>query len=348
MRISLKSKGLKFSLAILAVILIFSYLVFSKGNYKEYSGQESFGTLMSLLLDTVQSEGKMEITEEDISVLGSSYFKDGVKKGNLTIKGLNVVLGEDKAKFLIPVKYKGLSVLLTTEGQVAMDDSSIVYTPEYFKVGKINLPKSKTLGYIGGHFKGKMLVEEGKIVVSKNILPDDIETFTIKDGKILCTAKKETRETLAKTNETIKKIEEKVKLESGTVLKNLENNAGGKNSSTGNGSLGSSENNTSKGNSNEGENNSNSGGSLSKIGGELGSLYGNVSSSKEKQMVNIMSGTVNNLQSDSSYNFWGDVKSVMSIYKSLTPEEKERFKIQVFSNVDMENALKLKEELSGN
>ncbi|MFU0823512.1 hypothetical protein [Clostridium sp.] len=348
MRISLKSKGLKFSLAILAVILIFSYLVFSKGNYKEYSGQESFGTLMSLLLDTVQSEGKMEITEEDISVLGSSYFKDGVKKGNLTIKGLNVVLGEDKAKFLIPVKYKGLSVLLTTEGQVAMDDSSIVYTPEYFKVGKINLPKSKTLGYIGGHFKGKMLVEEGKIVVSKNILPDDIETFTIKDGKILCTAKKETRETLAKTNETIKKIEEKVKLESGTVLKNLENNAGGKNSSTGNGSLGSSENNTSKGNSNEGENNSNSGGSLSKIGGELGSLYGNVSSSKEKQMVSIMSGTVNNLQSDSSYNFWGDVKSVMSIYKSLTPEEKERFKIQVFSNVDMENALKLKEELSGN
>jgi hypothetical protein len=348
MRISLKSKGLKFSLAILAVILIFSYLVFSKGNYKEYSGQESFGTLMSLLLDTVQSEGKMEITEEDISVLGSSYFKDGVKKGNLTIKGLNVVLGEDKAKFLIPVKYKGLSVLLTTEGQVAMDDSSIVYTPEYFKVGKINLPKSKTLGYIGGHFKGKMLVEEGKIVVSKNILPDDIETFTIKDGKILCTAKKETRETLAKTNETIKKIEEKVKLESGTVLKNLENNAGGKNSSTGNGSLGSSENNTSKGNSNEGENNSNSGGSLSKIGGELGSLYGNVSSSKEKQMVSIMSGTVNNLQSDSSYNFWGDVKSVMSIYKSLTPEEKERFKIQVFSNVDMENALKLKDGLSGN
>lgn len=348
MRISLKSKGLKFSLAILAVILIFSYLVFSKGNYKEYSGQESFGTLMSLLLNTVQSEGKMEITEEDISVLGSSYFKDGVKKGNLTIKGLNVVLGEDKAKFLIPVKYKGLSVLLTTEGQVAMDDSSIVYTPEYFKVGKINLPKSKTLGYIGGHFKGKMLVEEGKIVVSKNILPDDIETFTIKDGKILCTAKKETRETLAKTNETIKKIEEKVKLESGTVLKNLENNAGGKNSSTGNGSLGSSENNTSKGNSNEGENNSNSGGSLSKIGGELGSLYGNVSSSKEKQMVSIMSGTVNKLQSDSSYNFWGDVKNVMSIYKSLTPKEKERFKVQLFSNVDMENALKLKDGLSGN
>lgn len=347
MRISLKSKGLKFSLAILAVILIFSYLVFSKENYKEYSGQESFGTLMSLLLNTVQSEGNMEITQEDISALASSYFKDGVKKGNLTIKGLNVNLGEDKVKFLIPVKYKGLSLLLTTEGQVTVDDS-IVYTPEYFKVGKIKLPKGKVLGYIGGRFKGKMLVEDEKIVMSKSILPDDIETFSIKDGKILCTAKKETREILAKTNEAIKKIEEKIKLESGTVLKNSKNNAGGKNSSTGNGSLGSSENNTSKGNSNEVENNSNSGGSLSKIGGELGSLYGNVSSSKEKQMVNIMSGTVNNLQSDSSYNFWGDVKSVMSIYKSLTPEEKERFKIQVFSNVDMENALKLKEELSGN
>lgn len=347
MRISLKSKGLKFSLAILAVILIFSYLVFSKENYKEYSGQESFGTLMSLLLNTVQSEGNMEITEEDISVLASSYFKDGVKKGNLTIKGLNVNLGEDKVKFLIPVKYKGLSLLLTTEGQVTVDDS-IVYTPEYFKVGKIKLPKGKVLGYIGGRFKGKMLVEDEKIVMSKSILPDDIETFSIKDGKILCTAKKETREILAKTNEAIKKIEEKIKLESGTVLKNLKNNAGGKNSSEGNGSLGSSKNNTWKGSSDKKESNSNSGGSLSKIGGELGSLYGNVSSSKEKQMVNIMSGTVNNLQSDSSYNFWGDVKSVMSIYKSLTPEEKERFKIQVFSNVDMENALKLKEELSGN
>lgn len=310
MKVKSKSKKLLIVVFILLIVAIPVYMVFAKGEYKNYSGDESFKALMGVMMNTIENQGEIELDQNEINALGSSYFKNGVKKGNITVNGFNVDIKKNTVVTLIPVKYKGLSVLLSSEGNFVFEEENIRYIPKYFKVGKITLPKDTILNYVENHFKGKVIVDDNSLLIRKSVLPSDIESFKFSDGKLILVAKKEAKEAIGKTNESIRKIEQKVKKDA---------NKGNKNTSK------------------------SSEGSLNKISEDLGSLYRTISSQKEKQIVNIMNSTVNKLQNDSSYNFWGDAKNVTAIYKSLTPEEKKNFKTNLFNNVDLENALKLKD-----
>lgn len=338
MKVKLKSKKLLIVAVILLIVVIPIYMVFAKEKYKNYSGDESFRALMGVMMNTIENQGEIELDQNEINALGSSYFKDGVKKGNLTINGFNMDIKKNTVVTLIPVKYKGLPLLLSSEGNFAFEEENIKYIPKYFKVGKITLPKDTVLNYIKNHFKGKVIVDGNNLIIRKSVLPSDIESFKFSEGKLILVAKKETKEVIAKTNESIKKIEQKVKEDANKQLENSGIKDEIINSSTGSDSR--KESISNKGNKNTSKS---SDGSLNKISKDLGSLYGTVSSQNGKQIVSIMNSTVNKLQNDSSYNFWGDAKNVMAIYKTLTPEEKKNFKTNLFNNVDLENALKLKD-----
>lgn len=336
-----KNKTFKITTIAIFILILSGYLVFSHGGYKEYSSDESFNVLMSVLLDTVKNKGELALSENEINALGSSYFKEGLTKGSLTIRGLNMNIKEDEVTTLIPVKFKSFPILLSTKGTFSIDNKEVVYTPEFFKVGKITIPRGTILNYISKNFNDKLKVEGEYIVINRSILPDDIDSFKFANGKLFLVAKEETKQMLAKTNESIKKIQEQAKAGS----KDNSNANKGTNSGIDYKNSGNKVGNETK-NSNPKDNNSkqDTRQSLAQIAGELGSLQGSASTSKEKQMISIMSSTANTLQSNPSYNFWGDVKRVMSIYDTLTPKEKEKFKSKVFSGVDLNNAMEIKDD----
>lgn len=336
MKINFRSKKFKITAVAVFIIVLSSYLVFSHGGYKKYDSDDSFKVLMSVLLDTIKNKGEIELSENQINALGSSYFKDGMKKGSLTIQGLNMNIKDHGITILIPVKYKRLPLLLSTKGKFDIGDNEIKYIPDAFKVGKISLPKGAILNFINKSFGDKLTVKDDCIVIDKSFLPDDIESIEFVNKRLLLIAKEDTKEMLEKTNESIKKIEEQIKSDSkNQENKNVATNSGTKSAS-------SEVNKTDKSNSIDKASKDETKQSLAQIAGELSSI--GASSSKESEMLSIMSSTAGTLQGNPSYNFWGDVKRVMSIYKTLTPEEKKSFKAKVFGGVDMNNAMEIKED----
>lgn len=347
----LRTKKNKIIIAFLIVIISASYMIFSKGDYKNYKGEESFKALMGVLFNTIENKDAIILEEKDINALGSTYFKEGLKKGNLIISGLNIKLKEDNVTVLVPIRFKGLPLMLSSRGKFSFNNGNVNFVPDYFKVGKISLPKNLILSYIKNNLKDKIVVEGDKLSISSSILPIKVDNMKIDDGKVILSYKQEANEEIKKASEAIKKLEQQLKdqLDKKLNNSNLESSTSKSNSdkvssddyNKNNNSTAISGNNTNSSN-NSTANGENMNGSFDKVAKDLNSLYGDISTPKEKQMVGIMNSTVNNLMGNSDYNFWGDMKEVMSIYKTLSPEEKKKFKTKVFDNIDLENALKIK------
>ncbi|WP_027626162.1 hypothetical protein [Clostridium lundense] len=296
------------------VVGIFSYMLFSKNGYKEYNSGESFANLIDLLLETANGKDKIDINEETINSIASNYLKAGIKKGNITINGFNADISKDKIKVLVPVKYKSLPLMVSSQGKLQLENNNLVYTPEYFKVGKISLPKEKVLGYIKRMSNDKLKIENGKFIISSNLFTQKIDILSIEDGKFVGKIKDNAKKIADRVDKAIKKVEGK---EVGNKIEEkLNSNIPNSNSTT-----------------NKAENKSSSGNQGDSLGG------------KQSEMISIMNSTISKLDSNISYNYWPDVERVMSIYDTLSPQDKAKFKNQVFNYVDVVKAKEIKHRL---
>ncbi|KOA19376.1 hypothetical protein CLHOM_21670 [Clostridium homopropionicum DSM 5847] len=337
----LKNRNVKILSVVIALLIVTSWLIFSKGNYKSYKSEDSFKALMGVMLESINNKGVMILEEKDINALASSYLKEGINKGGLIIGGLNVNVNGEKVTALIPIKYKGFSMLFSTKGNFQFKEDSLWFTPDYFKIGKISLPKKYVMNLVKNKFGSKIKEEEGSLVVGKGIIPFEFNSIELIEGKFVIVSKGETNELIKNTSEAISKLEQEVKAQIAKESQNKANNSSQVKDSTKNTSNNEKTNNNTSGDSkNEAKESEDS---LNKIYEDLNGLQGNLATSKEKQMISIMSSAINNIKTDSDYNFWNDMDKVMDIYKTLSPQEKKNFKTKVLSNIDLENALKIKD-----
>lgn len=333
---NIKNLGIKIGLIIILLLGIISYCVFSHGGYREYGVEESYKSLLNVLGNMVKNEGEIKITQDDINTLGTSYFKSNGNLEQINIEGFNVELANDEIIMRIPVKYKKLPLLLSSKGKISKDERYVIYTPEYFKVGKIKISNDFVLSFVEKRFANKIIVKESSIYLNKDKLFKEFEFVETDKGAIVIAAKNETKEILKKTNDSIKKAEEQVK-------KEMAKKAGvNKEDKITESKQSKNDNNIIKeNNENKDLNRQNS---LAKVNSNLGSLSSKVSGDKEQQMVSIMSYTVDRMESDPNYDFWDNADKVISIYKTLTPQEKKEFKQKFFSSVDMGNISSLKSQ----
>ncbi|MCY6484391.1 hypothetical protein OW763_08475 [Clostridium aestuarii] len=396
MKKKVKNVVLKIILFIVCIIGVFAYLIFSKGDYKyTANNQAAAGSLLSILGEAAENEGKLELTQEDINNITSSYFTEPIKKGSLIVKDFNVNILNDKIIMFVPVEYKKLNLVLSTKGELIYDKKNLIYKPEYFKVGKLKLSKNMVLNNIQKYLAGKVIVENNNIKLNRDISEDDIRDVKINGDKLflsvkpLIPIKKNNKEekkqenikiTLDKTSESLKELQSKVKDEGNkqeikkTIeivekakkdinnldnkkildkidegLKNIAKNSKDKEVKDSINKIikEPSENNNPKVEEkiNKEKKDESIQKSLAKAKGDLGRIRSSVTTAKEKEMVDIMSSTVDNLMANPSYNFWGNVKRVKSIYKTLPPEQRKKFKNSLYSNTDMDNAEKLRGDL---
>jgi len=338
----IKSRNGKIILVVIALVIVASWLLFSKGNYKSYKGEDSFKALMGVMINSINNKGVMILEEKDVNALASSYLKEGINKGGLIIEGLNVNVNGDKVTALIPIKYKGFSMLFSSKGNFQFKDDSIWFTPDYFKIGKISLPKNYVMNLIKNKFGSKIKEKEGSLVVGKGVIPFEFSNIQLVEGKFVIVSKGETNELIKNTSEAIDKLEQQVREQLAREAENKANSSNNVKDTTKNTSNNEKTNNNTNGDSkNEAKESEDT---LNTIYKDLSGLQGNLATAKEKQMVSIMTSTVNNIKTNPDYNFWNDMDKVMDIYKTLSPQEKKNFKVKVLSNIDLENALKIKDD----
>lgn len=82
---------------------------------------------------------------------------------------------------------------------------------------------------------------------------------------------------------------------------------------------------------------------LAKVYKELGVVYAQVESPNEHQIISIMLSTVSRLEADQSYDSSSDQASAKAIYSKLDDDSKNRIKFQLFTNVDGDSIVQLRQ-----
>lgn len=171
------------TLIILAAV-IFCVMIFNNSSYSAKSYEFSADVLNKVI--SAQKGGAIvEFNAEELNEALSPAFKKNKTVGNITVRGMNADIADSTLKFYVPITYKGFNFLMTTEGKVCLKNENIVYEPEYFRLGKIKIPKSYALKKLNGKFNGMLKTQDDTLNVDAKLVPMSMKSIEIKDSKLV-------------------------------------------------------------------------------------------------------------------------------------------------------------------
>ncbi|WP_234123140.1 hypothetical protein [Clostridium hydrogenum] len=357
-----KIRKLPVFLAIVVIIIVaFGVMVKWNSGYSEnVSGNlNAFNSLKNAVL----YGGNVELTSDDINSLFANYLKEPVKRGPITIKNIYTGFKNNEAEVKIPISYKNINFLVSSQGKVSLNDNYIIYTPDYFKVGLITVPKSLVLNKLKAANNDKLKVENGSLCISTSQLPVKINSFAIKSGKLVVGVDKlkinlnnsnlaDIREKLVNAAENLNANE---KSEVENVIKYIDNNPNSQNivqdvkNKLGNVSSTEVKNIVnqinSQQNNNAGGSNQNQSGSgtkkvdsalASKVSGQLAAAAGSLSDGGARAVISEMQSQLAS----------GNINSgaVVAQYRALSQYQKLLVQAAIAKNVNMQEAEELKSQ----
>lgn len=191
MRNSRKHRKSVFLVIIIVLILAavaFGKLIFWESSYSPPKYKFSL-ELFNKMLGAQSTGGTAELTKDEVNQIISLYFQE-YRGNDVIVKAVEADFSGDKMKFYIPMTYKDFDVLVTSEGSISKESDKIKYTPDYFKVGKITLPKAYVLKELSGKLKNTAAVEQNSIVIDTKEIPVGITALSVKNEKLLVTLEK--------------------------------------------------------------------------------------------------------------------------------------------------------------
>lgn len=334
----IKSKkviGLTLLVILVLAAAIFVKLIFWKSNYT--SPEYKFSAQLFSKIIKAQSEGSTaEITKDELNQIIFLYFKE-YRKGDLVVKSIESDISDNNLIFYVPVSYRGINLFAWSEGSISLDGSKIKYTPEYFKIGKITLPKSYILQKLGKSLNTKtntVAVQQNSITIDIGNFPIGITSIDVKDKKLLVTLEKREfniEDILKGKISSMKNFIEdfsganKSSSETKTDDSKVDKSSTGEDTKSKTTSQDSTTSSTPV--SNEKQN------ALDSVASGLNAASASVSTGAQKAVISQMISVVNNMK-DSSYNPYSEEGSVRAAYGKLSQTEKTELKAAVFSNVD--------------
>jgi hypothetical protein len=338
----IKNKKVMTILAALVVcVIVICGIFFSMLFYNSsYSAKEV--KVSSTLVDRVRaaqlSGGKLELSTEDLNQIVSMYLKKGQTMGGITVKGVSVdILKNHDLEVLIPIQYKGINVLLSSEGSLYYKNNNVEYSPLYFKVGKISLPKNFVLNKLVSKLKDKITIDNGTVVINKSIIPVQVSSLVVGTDKISMNIEK---------NAALAAAENKLKSITSTMkdINNAANITGAaKGASTANSTASAQENamqgkNTStaaaSGTQKTPQQTSQMDAALSRINGGLNAAMGSVSTGGQQAVLSAMEAAISSMKGNPSANPYAYAGGVRAQYEKLPLAQKAQLKAAIFSNVN--------------
>jgi uncharacterized protein YpmS len=343
----IKNKKVMTILAALVVcVIVICGIFFSMLFYNSsYSAKEV--KVSSTLVDRVRaaqlSGGKLELSKEDLNQIVSMYLKKGQTMGEITVKGVSVdILKNHDLEVLIPIQYKGINVLLSSEGSLYYKNNNVEYSPLYFKVGKISLPKNFVLNKLVSKLKDKITIDNGTVVINKSIIPVQVSSLVVGTDKISMNIEKNAalaaaENKLKSITSTMKDINNAVNITgaakgastANSTASAQENAMQGKNTSTA-ASQGTAVSGTQK----TSQQISQMDAALSRINGGLNAAMGSVSTGGQQAVLSAMEAAISSMKGNPSANPYAYAGGVRAQYEKLPLAQKAQLKAAIFSNVN--------------
>ena len=316
---------------LIAAVAVFAKLLFWNSSYSSPKYKFS-ADLLTKVLKAQETGGNIELSKEDVNGIISVYFKQ-YRTNDLDIKSVEADFKDDNMVFYIPITYKGFNLFLWSQGDISLGKGKIKYTPDYFKLGKITLPKDYVLKKLGSKLKDGAALEGDSITVSISGLPISITGVNVKDQKLLITLEKKQ----INIEDILKgKISSSLQsfIKNFSNIKNIDSSTKTSGESTG---LKTSESSNQSGSSSTGISKSSVSQerqqALNRLSSGLNAASGAVSTGGQQAVISQMISIVNNMK-NSSYNPYSAEGSVRAAYSKLSPQEKAELKAAVGANVD--------------
>ncbi|RMC92328.1 DUF2140 domain-containing protein [Clostridium autoethanogenum] len=344
----LKSRKKPVILIIIALLVVavavFAKLVFWNSSYSSPKYKFS-ADLLTKVLKAQETGGNVELSKDEVNGIISLYFKQ-YRTNDLAIKSVEADFKSDNMVFYIPITYKGFNFFLWSQGGISLEKAKIKYTPSYFKLGKITLPKDYVLKKLGSKLKNGASLEGNSITISTSGLPISIKNINVKDQKLLVTLEKKqlniedmikgkissSLQNFIKNFSNVKNLDSSTKTNNGNADTKIEDSSDQSSSSN----TGSSKTPVSQ----ERQQ------ALNRLSSGLNAASGAVSTGGQKAVISQMASIVNNMK-DSSYNPYSAEGSVRAAYNKLSSQEKAELKAAIGSNVDS-SAVSILSSMIGN
>lgn len=268
--------------------------------------------------------GVMKITREEVNYLFSLTSIKNIKKGDITIRDMYVSFGQGEMTIYIPIRYKGIGVLLSSRDKLYYIKNRVNIVPLSFKAGTIPIPRSLAMGFLNKINNKRVNINKGNnsINIDVSMLPIAINSMSIKGSELLVNIPK---------IDLISKIDKFIDEESKTLgiaynknTTNTINGTGTKVQST-----------TKKENKIK---NNGKGKSIKKVSdNRTSSQY----SKEEKNVISIAQNAAKKIIRSPSYSYQSDLATAMSIYNKLSPREKEKVKAAILTKVDIKALMRI-------
>ncbi|MCH3965052.1 MAG: hypothetical protein LKE46_12355 [Clostridium sp.] len=299
---------------IIAAAVVFFSLVFWNSSYsvKEYKFSPE---VVDKIMGAQKDGGIIKLDSEEVNELISPLFGKSRTSGDITVKGVNADITNNTLKFYIPVTYRKLNFLLTSEGRAYLKNDRIIYDPSYSKLGKINIPENYVLGKLSGKLNSKLKAEGGVISMPSSVVPIKVESIGVQNKMLLMDAARGGMS-----------IEQKLKWFKDTI-DSSENTGQDQNGSVGKNSV---QNSSGNGTSQPGKTASS---------GEKNQNSGETASDNEQAVISEILSAINSRDEAA-------LVSAQADYEKLSPEGKKRVKAAVTSNLDEDTLKKIQEKLN--
>lgn len=326
-------KGKLAKIIILIVcILIIALVVFLKLLLFNSSYNVSQVKMSAQLVDKMQKCRKdgsiFKVNSDELNQIVSMYFKGEKNVKGIVIKGIHGEVLESSVKFYIPSNYKGINVLLSSEGTLNYKDNKVIYNPSYFKVGKITLPESIVMNKLSNYMKKTISIKDNQIVVDNNVLPVKIKSLEVSSAVICIGTEKAVDSLEAKVKSMVNNYGSKEELKSKTVQNG--SNLNNESKLTNKDDKDSVDSKTSE----SAKNTSEMDAALSRVSSSLMDAQGSVSTASQKSVISEIISAANAMKGNPNANPSSYSGSIRTQYNKLSPKEKAELKAAVFSNIN--------------
>ncbi|EJO5346622.1 hypothetical protein NRP93_000674 [Clostridium botulinum] len=186
-------KFIKVLLVICICIVAAGFIFFKMATYEDESLSDNSiqnESIVDKLKDVEFSKGTLTASKEDVNEMLKVYFQNKKNVGGIMVKSVKVDTKDDKLNLFVPVKYKGLDLVMSSNGDVSTRDDKIIYKVDNIKMGKVSVPKSILLNEIKKAHISNIYSSGDEIIIDKGITKVKIKDIKIQDGKFKVNFKK--------------------------------------------------------------------------------------------------------------------------------------------------------------
>ena len=303
---SVNKKRVLYTLIGIALILIIStvilaYNILWGGNLLVFKVNPAVNIISKI--STAEKTGEtLSLKSEDLNGILELYLKEKSSQAPFTIKGVYSKIENDKLFFYIPIKYKQFSFLVYCDGKLGYDNNKITFTPNSFKVGKINFSVTFVLNKLKA-YSSNIDVSKKTIELSKDILPFNVTALSVSEDKLLATIQKVIANETPIVAPPVSGTSTPEKTKSPEEIKK---------------------------------------GLLSRTANQLGGVYSSVKTQAEKQVISTIQNVVGKMLQSPSYAYQAEADAVKASYNNLTLTEKDDIKDSILNNMEIETLRYLK------